>query len=94
MKTLEEVVTSLEVDQETDITGLFPTGSDVLSYKDGPAGKPDICTTKVTLNKKNSNIGSVTMFNIFEDGKLILSEFYYEDQEDELLDSLHKWLTI
>lgn len=94
MKTLEEVVTGLEVNQETDITGLFPVGSDVLTYKDGPTGKPDICTTKVTLNKKKSHIGPITIFNIYENGQLVISEFYYEDQQKDLLKSLYKWLTI
>lgn len=94
MKTLEEVVTGLKINHEADITGLFPTGSDVLTFKDGPAGKPDICTTKVTLNKRKSRVGPITIFNIYENGQLVISEFYYEDQQKDLLKSLHKWLTI
>lgn len=94
MAKLEEIVADLQVGQEKDITGLFPTGSDVLIYKDGPAGKPDICLTQVTLKKEKSLVGPVTIFNIYENDQLVMSEFFYEDQTDELFDTIQKWTSL
>lgn len=91
---LDQLLDKVNTGEEVDITGLFPTGSDVLTFKDGPAGKPDICTTKVTLNKRKSRVGPITIFNIYENGQLVISEFYYKDQQKDLLKSLYKWLTI